>query len=146
MTACAPKPNEWVTAVFPSSPALDDSIPSPVIEYLTQALDSIHAPAGAVMLASSAVEAMLKANDYRDGRLYDKIEKAAADHLITQDMAKWAHQVRLDANEPRHADEENPLPTEEDACRTVEFAQALAQFLFVLPASVEKGLAETKGE
>jgi len=57
-------------------------------------------------------------------------------------MARWAHEVRLDANEPRHADETTPLPTEDDARKCVDFALALAQFLFVLPAQVKRGLAD----
>ena len=56
-------------------------------------------------------------------------------------MAKWAHEVRLDANEPRHAEEEVSLPDEADARKCVDFVLALGQFLFVLPARVQRGLA-----
>lgn len=98
------------------------------------------------MLAASAVDAMLKAKDYRQGSLYARIDKAAGDHLITKEMAGWAHEVRLDANEQRHADEEVPLPTGEDARRSLDFAMALGQFMFVLPARVERGLEEAKPE
>jgi hypothetical protein len=96
------------------------------------------------MLAASAVDAMLKGNGYTEGTLYARIEKAAEDHLITAEMAKWAHEVRFDANDPRHADENAPLPDEAAAKKAVEFAQALGQFLFVLPARVQRGLAEAK--
>lgn len=51
------------------------------------------------MLAASAVDALLKLKGYTAGSLYARIEKAAEDHVITQDMAKWAHEVRLDAND-----------------------------------------------
>ena len=61
-------------------------------------------------------------------------------------MAKWAHEVRLDANEPRHADEQKPLPDEEDARKCVEFVLALAKFLFVLPSRVKRGLKDAGGE
>jgi hypothetical protein len=59
-------------------------------------------------------------------------------------MARWAHQVRLDANDQRHADEAAPLPGSKDARRVVDFALALAQFLFVLPAQVDQGIVETQ--
>ncbi len=95
------------------------------------------------MLAASSVDAMLKANNYKDGSLYSRIQQAADDHLITPEMAKWAHQVRLDANEPRHADEAAPLPNSSDAERSIHFAQALAMFLFTLPAKVTRGLKES---
>jgi hypothetical protein len=91
------------------------------------------------MLAASAVDAMLKAKGLTDGVLYTRIEKAAADHLITQEMSAWAHEVRLDANDQRHADENAPLPTEDDARRAIAFASALGEFLFVLPAKVSRG-------
>ena len=93
------------------------------------------------MLAASAVDAMLKDKGYRDGSLYGRIDQAAKDHLITNEMAAWAHEIRLDANDQRHADDEAPMPSQDDALKAVEFVKALAQFLFVLPARVERGRA-----
>lgn len=130
--------------VFPESGDVSEELPEPARSYLSQALDSRHAPAGAVMLAASAIDAMLKSKGLRDGSLYERINKAASDHLITSEMAKWAHSVRLDANEPRHADEAAPLPTEDDARRSIDFAQALAEFLFVLPSKVTRGITEAE--
>ncbi|MNG17315.1 hypothetical protein D3C84_1012940 [compost metagenome] len=91
------------------------------------------------MLTASAVDSMLKDKGYKEGSLYKRIDKAAADHLITVEMAEWAHEVRLDANDQRHADDEGALPDEADARKSIEFTLALAQFLFVLPARVAQG-------
>ena len=55
-----------------------------------------------------------------------------------------AHRVRLDANSKRHVDENEPLPTTEDARRSIAFVKALAEFLFVLPAKVSEGLQESE--
>ncbi len=96
------------------------------------------------MLCASAVDAMLKAKGYTSGNLYGRINKAADDHLITEGMKEWAHEVRLDANDQRHADEAAALPTTAAAQRSIEFAQALGQFLFVLPAQVARGRAATQ--
>ena len=136
---------ESVRATYPAAQEVEGTIPSPAREYLFQAISSLHAPAGAVMLAASSVDAMMKAKEYTEGSLYTRINKAAQDHLITEEMAKWAHQVRLDANDQRHADLEASLPTEMDAKRAIDFAQALGMFLFVLPARVESGLNDSKG-
>jgi hypothetical protein len=125
---------------FPKSEQVEDELPEKVKAFLTQAIESLHAPSGAIMLAASAVDAMLKEKGYKEGKLYPRINKAKEDHLITDDMAKWAHQVRLDANDERHADEDATLPTTEDAKRSVEFARALGTFLFVLPARVTRGI------
>ena len=60
-------------------------------------------------------------------------------------MEEWAHEVRLDANEQRHADEKGldeqdaPLPNWADADKSIAFAKALGEFMFVLPAKVRRG-------
>jgi hypothetical protein len=124
---------------FPKTPGVDDSLPAPAREYLRQAISSIHAPAGAVMLSASAVDAMLKAKGLTTGSLYSRIEQAAKDHLITEEMSAWAHDVRLDANDQRHADPDTALPSSVDAQRCVDFATAFGQFLFVIPSRVARG-------
>lgn len=96
------------------------------------------------MLAASAVDAMLKAKGYSEGSLYTRIRKAAEDHTITPEMAEWAHQVRLEANDVRHADEEELHKTVDQARQTVEFARALGEFMFALPARVRQGLEAAK--
>ncbi len=133
-----------VSEIYPAPTQVDEALPSTAKEYLTQALNSLHAPAGSVMLCASAVDAMLKAKGYTAGSLYTRINKAADDHLITEGMKEWAHEVRLDANDQRHADEAAALPTTAAAQRSIEFAQSLGQFLFVLPAQVARGRAATQ--
>lgn len=129
-----------VNEIFPQSAVLPMEIPVRPLAYLQQAYDSLHAAAGAVMLAASAVDSMLKAKGYIEGSLYARIEKAVAANVITSDMGKWAHAVRLDANDQRHADDAADLPTEADARRVLDFARTLAEVLFVLPSRVERGL------
>lgn len=137
--------NGPATEIFPAPVTIDSALPERARDYLEQALNSLHAPAGAVMLAASAVDAMLKAKDYKKGSLYDRIDKAAEDRMITPDMAKWAHEVRLDANDQRHADESAVPATRKDAQRCVDFARALGDVIFVLPARVKRGLSEAAG-
>jgi len=139
VTAWASTESGDVQRIYPQPPEVNSAIPDPAREFLKQALETLHAPAAAVMVAASAVDAMLKAKGYEEGSLYARIKQAAADHLITNEMAEWAHEVRLEANAQRHADQETPLPDSSDANRSIAFTQALGQFLFVLPDSVEKG-------
>src|ERR1700730_14853382 len=110
-----------VQGVLPKQDELNDVIPDTARRFLSQARDSLHAPDGAVMLAASAVDAMLKAKGYQKGTLNQRIDQAAADHVITSDIALWAHHVRLEANEPRHADDEKPHASQEEAAQSVEF-------------------------
>lgn len=143
VTAWAPGHGHGVHEMFPESKSVDDALPDRARAYLQQAMQSVHAPAGAVMLAASAVDAMLKHKSYTDGTLNTRINKAA-DHLITAEMAQWAHEVRLDANDQRHSDNSAELPTASDAQRAIEFVRALGQFLYVLPARVQRGLTDHK--
>jgi hypothetical protein len=133
-----------VTQSFPASTEVSADIPDRARAYLEQALSSLSVPAGAVMLAASAVDAMLKARGLSEGSLYSRIDAAAANHLITTEMAQWAHEVRLDANDQRHADHEAALPDPAQAQKCVDFAVALAQFMFVLPARVKRGIESAK--
>ena len=131
-----------IVEIWPSPRTVDGSVPERAKSFLEQAITSISAPAGAVMLTASAVDSMLKEKGLKAGSLYKRIDQAAAEHLITADMAAWAHEVRLEANDQRHADEEAALPNEADAQKGIDFALALAQFLFVLPSRVAQGRAK----
>lgn len=135
---------EFVKEMFPAPEIVPDDLPVKAKSFLQQAIDTIHAPSGSIMLSASAVDAMLKEKGYIEGSLCSRIDKAAEDHIITEGMSKWAHQIRLDANDQRHADFEAELPKEDDAKRCIDFAKALAQFMFVLPNLVEKGLVDSE--
>lgn len=122
----------------------DEAISERARDYLRQARESVGQPAASIMVCASAVDAMLQEKGLKDGTLYERINMAAERHLITPDMAKWAHQVRLDANDQRHADEGAPRPTQKDAERSLGFAVALAEVLYVIPARVTRGIEESK--
>jgi hypothetical protein len=130
--------------VIPGPEQVDEDLPDRPRCYLQQALNSLSAPDGAIMLAGSAIDAMLKLKGYTEGSVYSRIEKAVKDHVLTEDMSKWAHAVRLESNKPRHADLEEPHGTKEQAELTIKFAQALGEFLFVLPARIAKGTEESE--
>jgi Domain of unknown function (DUF4145) len=126
---------------FPESRVAHEDIPSVARKFLQQAIDTLHAPDAAAVMAGSAVDAMLKNQGYTRGSLYSRIDQAVSDHILTQGMADWAHSVRLGSNRPRHADENEPHVSEDEAKQSVEFAEALGNFLFVLAAKIERGIA-----
>lgn len=135
--------NYGFSGIYPSGQSVNPILPNRVKAYIQQAIDSTAAPSGAVMLCASAVDEMLKVKNYIQGSLYSRIEKATEEKLLTPDMATWAHQVRLDANDQRHADVNGGMPTIEDAKLVIEFTKTLAEFLFVLPAKVTRGIANS---
>jgi hypothetical protein len=85
-------------------------------------------------MSASSIDAMLKEHGLKDGTLYARIDEAVKAGVLTQKMADWAHRVRLDSNNPRHVDEKNPHMSPEDAKRAFDFANALAEYLFILPS------------
>lgn len=125
--------------VIPAAKTAHEDIPEPAQTYLQQALESKHAPDAAAMVAGSAVDAMLKELGYKEGSLYARIDQAVADHKLTEGMGAWAHAVRLDSNRPRHVDDEKPHVTPQQATQSVEFAEALGNFLFVLMKQIKRG-------
>ena len=135
-----------VLNLYPRISNISESIPEKAREYLSQAVMSVNAPAGAIMLCASSVDAMLKEKGYLEGKLYSRIKLAKEEHLITEEMSLWADEVRLDANNQRHSDKDSGLPTIEDAQRTIDFVKALAELLFVLPSKVKRGLEDAKDE
>jgi hypothetical protein len=126
--------------VYPAPKLAHNDIPDVARRFLQQAFDVLHAPDAAAVMAGSAVDAMLKERAYTEGSLYSRIDKARADGILTQGMADWAHAVRLGSNRPRHADAENPHVSYEEAKQSVEFAEALGNFMFVLTAKIERGI------
>lgn len=130
--------------MYPEPKEAHADIPEPARRYLQQAYETLHAPDAAAVMAGSAVDAMLKKLGLTEGSLYSRIDKAVENHIITKAMGDWAHEVRLGSNRPRHADKEDPHVTPAQAHQSVEFTEALGQFLFVLTARIERGTEDAK--
>lgn len=122
--------------IFPDIWQVDANVPARVSTYLNQAHKTLAAPDASVIMSAASIDAMLKDKGLEEGSLYKRIDQAVEDGLLTSTMAEWAHRVRLDANNPRHADAETPHMTADDAQRAFEFANALIQYLYVLPSKM----------
>jgi hypothetical protein len=136
--------NAPIAALFPEPRQAHADLPLRARVYLQQAYETLNAPDAAAMIAGSAVDAMLKALGYKEGSLYGRIGEAVKDNVLTQGMADWAHEVRLGSNNPRHADDDDPHVSRQQAVQAVEFAEALGQFLFVLTAKIKRGIEAAK--
>jgi hypothetical protein len=109
--------NAEVVAIYPEAKEAHGDLPERARRYLQQAYDSLGAPDAAAVMAGSAVDAMLKNLGLVEGSLYSRIDQAVEQNLLTQGMADWAHRVRLDANRPRHADEDQPHVSPQEAAQ-----------------------------
>lgn len=138
-------PTHAIIECYPTAPnEPPETIPRRPREYLRQARDLLAQPIGSVILSASAVDAMLQEKGLKEGRLYERIHDAVKQHLISDDMAQWAHQVSLDPNDPRYADVGVSTPSIEDARQCLSFALTLADSLFVLPGRVTRGIEESE--
>jgi hypothetical protein len=136
--------NAPIERLYPDVKSAATEIPDPARTYLQEAFETLHAPDAAAVMAGSAVDAMLKHFELAKGSVYDRIDEAVERHILTASMGKWAHEVRLGSNRPRHADNDNPHVSQKEARQSVEFAEMLGHFLFVLSSRVEKGIADAK--
>lgn len=123
---------------FPELEQASDELPPMALKFFQQALESRHAPDGALMLAASSIDSMLKDKGFTEGSLFTRIGDATKSGLLTAEMEAWAHEIRLSANEPRHADDDFEGATTEDAEQIIAFAKALGEYLYVLPSRVRR--------
>lgn len=126
--------NPPVVQIYPDDWEANTVLPTSVAKFLEQAHKTKASPDASALMSASAVDAMLKDKGLIEGSLYVRIEKAVTNGLLTAVLATWAHRVRLDANNPRHADDKNPHLNPDEAIRAFEFATALSEYLYVLPS------------
>ncbi len=126
----------YLAKVFPSLWLPSEHIPERTANYLTQANRTLSSPDASVIMSAASIDSILKDQGLKKGSLYERINKAVDQGIITKSMSEWAHRVRLDANSPRHADETDPHMTADEASRAFNFAQALAEIIYVLPSKM----------
>ncbi|TIL22513.1 MAG: DUF4145 domain-containing protein [Mesorhizobium sp.] len=132
-----------VQNLLPRPQDIDAAILGKPRQFLSDALTSLNAPTASIMASCSAIDAMLKEKGVgrldpsgKERSLYKRIEEAVGLGILTADMAKWAHKVRLDANDQRHADDDAPIPSQSQAQSIFDLANGLAEVLIVLPSKV----------
>ena len=106
--------------------------------YLKEAIECVLQPKACLLSCSSCVDAMLKERGIGGDDLFSRINKAIDTGILTKDMEKWLHHLRLVGNKIRHI--ENPDPTVGEAKEALEYVTIMAELLYVYP----KKLAELK--
>ena len=83
----------------------------------------------------------MKAIDPTNGRmdLYKRIEKAAEDGKLTDDLAKWSHEVRVVGRDAVH--DEDPFSGDE-AKKLDTFTHLLLTYIFYLPGLLNAAKGE----
>ena len=115
----ATESNPFIVAIFPAPWEADATIPARVAKYLKQAKGTLSSADASVLMSAAAIDAMLKDKNVNSGSLNQRIDEAVRVGLITNGMAEWAHRVRLDGNDSRHADAASPDLSWDDAQRAM---------------------------
>lgn len=116
-------------------------LPEDARRFLNEALDTPGLSA-AILVANSSVDEMLKDKGFKKGDLKSRIKEAAENGAITADMEKWSHLVRLSSNLERHPKDKTKPPDTDDRKDMIDFALAMAHYLYVMPAMVKKGMQD----
>lgn len=127
---------QWPTA--PSGDAPEDT-PSNVARFFEQGTSSLESSNfdAAGMMFRKTLEAATKIldADLAGKTLVKRVDALTSSGRLTEDMAKWAHEVRLGGNDAAH--EEEPFSMEE-ALALKNFTENFLRYVFTLPAAVER--------
>jgi hypothetical protein len=139
----APNGPFQIMEIFPSQPVIDapGSVPAGVEKAFKQAAESRrggHYDAAAAMYRK-AMEVALKglSPEIEAWKIEKRIDKMAAEGLITNDLKDWAHELRLDGNDAVHEDE----MTKEVIDQMHSLCTFLLTYLFTLPEQVKAARA-----
>lgn len=134
---------QWPVA--PSGSAPKDS-PENVAKFFEQGTSSLEVGNfdAAGMMFRKALESATKILDPEASKmpLIKRIDALAACQKLTEDMAKWAHEVRIGGNEAAHDDD--PF-SETDANDLRNFVENFLRYAFTMPSAVRRreGRSET---
>lgn len=121
----------------PKTPEAPAHTPETVASFYIEACDNMRRRSwtSAASMLRKSMEVALKqfAPDIEAWKLEKRIDKLAAENLITPALKDWAHELRLDGNEALHGTEP---ATEELATRMERLTYFLLTYLYTLPAQV----------
>ena len=142
-TGDSPIALEWFHPRAYATSALPSEVPDGIVNEYREAevCASAEAWRAASAMLRSTLEKTLKANGYTKGKLYQKIEAAAADGVITAARKKRAHDnIRVLGNDVVH--DEWRAVDEEEVQAALHYAQRILEDLYDDRATVEKLLIE----
>lgn len=86
------------------------------------------------MMARRVLEVACKTIDPgASGKLYNRIDDLANNHLITPDLKEWAHEIRMDGNDAAHEEE----PVEKAfAAELLAFTELFLTYTFTMPEMI----------
>ena len=126
--------------IVPRFPSTDAPLhtPDPAARYFKQGRNSNLSgdwdAAGAMFRKALDVGLKHKFSEL-SGTLFERIQQAKENGGLTDDLAEWAHEIRMEGNAAVHDEDEY---TEGQAKPLEAFTDMVFQYLFTLPAMVKK--------
>jgi hypothetical protein len=121
---------ELEKAVVPEH--IPETVAKPFIQAVESKVAGHYDAAGAMY--RKALDVGLKAIDPKlKGKMYDRIEKLAAENKLTPSLKDWAHGIRLDGNDASHDEDAFTKP---EADEMHAFTQLVLTYLFTLPEKI----------
>jgi hypothetical protein len=136
-----------VQSIYPQRPhskspeSVPDAAAKAFVEGAENLKDGRYTSAVAMFRRAIDVGTKQFSDDVTAWKLDKRIDKLAAEGLITKDLQAWAHKIRLEGNEAIHEIDE---PTKEQAAELALFTEMVLTYLYTLPAKVKANLP--KGE
>jgi len=97
---------------------------------------SIGAFRGAATLARRALQVICKEKGAKKDKLADQIDELFVKNIITDEIKKWAHEIRYVGNDAAHPNDE--IVSREDAEEILDLLDSMCEILYVAPAKAEK--------
>jgi hypothetical protein len=97
---------------------------------------SVSAFRGAATLARRALQVICLEKGSKKDRLADQIDELFDKNIITDDIKKWAHEIRYIGNDAAHPNDAPVL--KEDAEEILELLDSMCEVLYIAPAKAEK--------
>lgn len=97
---------------------------------------SISAFRGAATLARRTLQVICMEKGAKKEKLADQIDELSEKNIITDEIKKWAHEIRYVGNDAAHPND--ALVTKEDAEEILELLDSLCDVLYIAPSKAEK--------
>jgi len=127
------------------TPKLDAAIPLDVANDYIEAIKCFDVSAfkASVVMCRRALQTSVIGKGASNGRLIDQIDELCRKGVITEDIGKWSHEIRLTGNIGAHPDGLEDV-TPQDAEDLLKFLEEYLNYVYVMPAKVAEKRARQK--
>jgi len=127
--------------------APSQDLPAEVRDCLDEAIKSLDAgaPKASALMTRSAIQAAMRQQQANGKTLWAEIEDLAERNVLPPALREWAHEIRDGANPAAHPKDGEQV-TREDGLELLALAEALFEYLYIVPADITRRRARSKAQ